>query len=110
MQDFELRRVPDFLRQHKLILERGEENVARHGALDQREVKVGTQRQRLRIDLRAATDEDFTAIIQRGQRFQRMDRLHAGMQPAVLLLPQPGAYRRGQLHVWDDTEGGHRMA
>src|ERR1051325_11316788 len=59
MQNFEFRRVADFLDEFKTIFKRREESVAFHFAFDEREVKIGAQRQRLFVNLRAAADEKF---------------------------------------------------
>ncbi len=59
MQNFEFRRVLDFLGQNKFILKRREKCVAIFNlALHQRQIKIGTTRQRLLVNLRAAADEN----------------------------------------------------
>src|SRR5487761_2278796 len=81
MQDLELRLVPDGFHQFKLVFKRREKSVAAlHLALDEREIKVGTARQRLRINLRAAADEDVVREFRRVELVQRLEdenfRLH----------------------------------
>ena len=77
MQNFELRRVVDFAGQFKLIFKRREKRIATfHLAFDQREVKIRTPRQCLRINLRAAADENVIgkfAGIQFVQRVENQD-------------------------------------
>src|SRR5207249_777544 len=67
MQNLKLRFFADFFRQLKLVFERREESVAGHEPFDQREIQIGTKRQRLLIDLGAAANEDL-APSQVGQR------------------------------------------
>src|SRR5438132_5748989 len=61
--DFEIGTVEDFLHELEAIFKRREECVAFDEPLDQREKKIGAQRQGLRVNLRAAADEDLTGIV-----------------------------------------------
>ena len=63
MEDFEIGTDEDFLREFEAIFKRREECVAFDDPLDQREKEIGAQRQGLRINLRAATDEDPTGFV-----------------------------------------------
>ena len=54
MQNLELRLVAERFHQIKFVLERREKSVAFHLAFHQRQVKVGAERQRLFVNLRAA--------------------------------------------------------
>ena len=74
MQNFELRLVADFLGQIKFVLKRREKRVAVLDlAFDQRQVKVGTARQRLLVNLRAAADENVVRKFLRIQPVQRIE-------------------------------------
>src|ERR1019366_3065065 len=71
MQNLELRLVADFFGQFKLVLERWEKGVAFHLAFHQRQIKIGTQRQGLFINLGTAGDEKFQRRTRRVQ-FQKI--------------------------------------
>jgi hypothetical protein len=63
MQDFETGGVEQFDDEFEGVLERGEEGIALNVTLDQCEIQVGTQWQRLLVNLSAAADEDLAAIL-----------------------------------------------
>lgn len=57
MQDLELRSAPNFFNQFKLVSERRKKSIAAFDfTLDQCQKEIGTARQRLLINLRAAAD------------------------------------------------------
>lgn len=57
MQDFEFGCVADFFGEFETVFEGGKEGVAVYFAFDEGEIEVGTERECLRVDLRAAADE-----------------------------------------------------
>ena len=59
MQNLEFRRVLNFLNLNESVFKRREKHIALDLAFDQREVKIGTARQHLLVNLRAAADENF---------------------------------------------------
>jgi len=67
MQNLELRLVPNFFSQLKLVFESRENRIPFHLAFDEREVKVGTARQCLLVNLRTAADED---VVRKFRRIQ----------------------------------------
>ena len=71
-------------RLHRLekILKRWEESVAFHGSLHVGEIKIRAQRQRLAVNVGAATDEGLTIASQRGKLIKARNGLHAGMGKA----------------------------
>ena len=81
MQNIELRFIADFLNQIKLVLKRREKGIT---ALDfmfhERQVKVGAARQCLRVNFRAAADENVIGKLVGIQFVQRVEnqnfRLH----------------------------------
>ena len=58
MEDFELGAIENFLDRSEPIFKRGKERVAFELTFNQSEIKVGAERQRLRVNLRPAADED----------------------------------------------------
>ena len=70
MQDLEFRCVANFFNLNKPVFKQREEHVAGDFAFDKREIKVGTARQRLRINFRAAANKNFGRKIRRIQFFQ----------------------------------------
>ena len=64
------------------ILKRWEERVACHGSLHVGEIKIRAQRQRLAVNVGAATDEGLTIASQRGKLIKARNGLHAGMGEA----------------------------
>ena len=73
MQNLEIRTSSRNFGQFKLVLERREKSVA---ALDfafhQRQIKIGTARQRLLVNLRAAADENVVRKLLRVELVQRI--------------------------------------
>ena len=71
MQNLEFRRVADLLNQDKFIFKRRKKRVAvLNLALDERQIEVGTLRQSLLVNLRAARDEDVVRKLGRIQPVQ----------------------------------------
>src|SRR5450756_1061308 len=74
MKDFEVWLVPQCRDEVKFVLELGEKGVAALDfALHDGQVKVGTPRQRLFIDLCAATDEDVVREFLRIEFVERLE-------------------------------------
>jgi hypothetical protein len=63
MQDFEFRRVLNFLNLNEPVFKRREKYIAFDLAFDEREVKVGTTRQYLLVNLSAAADKHISLKI-----------------------------------------------
>ena len=63
MENFELGGIAEFFNQFKAIFKCREKCVAVHLAFDEGEKKIGAERQRLRLDLTAAADENFARFI-----------------------------------------------
>src|SRR5713226_651228 len=60
--DAELRAVLDLSDGFKLVFKRGKERIPFHRPLHEGQVEIGTKRQRLLINLRAAADENLTRL------------------------------------------------
>src|SRR6185295_453536 len=67
MQNLEFRAVENFLNNFKTIFERRKERVPLDDSFHQREVKIGTKRQSLRINLRAAANKIVHRRIRRAE-------------------------------------------
>src|SRR5881296_3173222 len=67
MEDSEFRPIQNFFHDFKPVLERRKEPVALDDSFHQREVKVGTKRQGLFVDLRAATNKIVQGRIHRAE-------------------------------------------
>ena len=73
MQNLEFRCVTKFPDLNKPVFKRREERVASYFAFDECEVKVGTARQRLLVNLRAAANENFIGEFRWIQPLQRVE-------------------------------------
>src|ERR1035437_8666051 len=78
VQNLELRRVADFFNQLETLFKRWKESVALDLAFDERQIQIRTQRQRLRVNLRAAANENLTVARQRLQFLKTANRFHTG--------------------------------
>src|SRR4051812_6979505 len=94
MQNLELRRVADFFHQREAVFERREEGVALDLAFDEREEEVGKERQRLRVDFRAAADIEVERRVRRAEFQKALDQPQvSGLRAAELRkleLERPG--------------------
>ena len=72
MQNLEFRRVTNFFNLNEPVFKRREKPVALNFAFDKRKIEVGTARQHLLINLRAAANENFGWEVRRIQFFQRV--------------------------------------
>ena len=78
MRDFELGSVADFFHLREPVFESGEKSIALHLALHERQIKIGTERERLRVNLGAAADKNFPRFGSEVDLAQIRNGAHAG--------------------------------
>src|SRR6187455_1965730 len=84
VENFKFRCIPDFNRRFKPIFKRRKKSVAFHLTFHQREVKVGTERHGLLINLGAATDENVSG------KLRRIKPEKVPLEANFRFLPEPG--------------------
>src|SRR5437867_3362400 len=97
MQNLKIGAVENFLHEIKLILKLRKESVPLNVSLHEREIQIGTKRQRLLVNVGAAADENFAACdvgIRRIDSAQVRDGLHAGILETGPAQNNRGAVRQ----------------
>src|ERR1700749_2846701 len=79
MENLELGRVAQFFDEFKAIFERGKERIALNLALDESEIEIGTQRQRLRVNLAAPANENLARFVHQIDFAQIGNGSHSGI-------------------------------
>ncbi len=70
MDDLEIGAIRNDFHRPEIVLKPGEKSVARDNALDQGQVKVGAEWERLRVNLRSPANEDLGLKLIGVQLFQ----------------------------------------